>query len=133
MAGYFETLATPLLAGRNLVMEDAAVKPGRVLINRALADLLYPHTNPIGQWLVSGRDGSKPPTSSIIGLVDTAKFRRMQELSPPTVYALLSQDDNGRLVMFVRTFDDPSSVVQPAEAVIRQLGGGVPLIEGGAT
>ena len=124
---YFETLGIPLLAGRNLTLQDNGAKPAHVVINRALADLLYPHENPVGQWLVNGRDGSKPPASLIVGLVETAKFRQMQESAPPTFYHVLTGDD--RLVLFVRTAGDPAGIVKPAEEVIRKLGSGVPVIE----
>jgi predicted permease len=125
---YFQTLGIPLLAGRNLVSQDNDGKPGNVVINRALADLLFPHSNPVGQWLVRGDDGSKPPTDLIVGLVETAKFRQMQEPAPPAFYPVMS-GDNRQLVLFVRTVGDPANVVRPAEEVIRKLGSGVPLIE----
>jgi hypothetical protein len=125
---YFETLGIPLLAGRNLFSQDNDAKPANVVINRALADLLFPHMNPVGQYLVNGRDGSKPPTSLIVGLVETAKFRQMQEPAPPTVYHVFN-GANEHLILFVRTLGFPASVVRPGEEVIRKLGGGVPLIE----
>ena len=125
---YFETLGIPLLAGRVLQPGDNDAKPARLVVNRALADLLYPHINPVGHYLVNGRDGSKPPTSLIVGLVETAKFRQMQEPAPPTFYYLM-QGAPGKLVMFVRTSSDPASLVRPAEDVIRKLGSSVPLIE----
>jgi predicted permease len=129
--GYFETLGTALLAGRNLDALDAHAKPAHIVINRALADLLFPHANPVGKWIVSGRDGTKTPTVQVVGLVETAKFRRMQEPSPPTFYNLLTSADY-QLVLYVRTKENPASVMQPAEEEIRKLGGGVPLIEASA-
>jgi predicted permease len=125
---YFETLGITLLAGRTLQPGDNDTKPARLVINRALADLLYPHRNPVGQYLVNGRDGSKPPTALIVGLVETAKFRQMQEPAPPTYYFIMKGAPT-KLVMFVRSSGDPASLVKPAEDVIRKLGSGVPLIE----
>jgi predicted permease len=125
---YFETLGIPLLAGRNLDFHDNETKPQRIVINRALASLLFPDKNPIGQEIVRGTDGTKPPTYEVVGLVETAKFRKMQEPAPPTAYALLVDDDY-ELVVYVRTKGNPLSVVRPAEDVIRRVGGGVPLME----
>jgi predicted permease len=126
---YFQTLGIPLLAGRNLLPQDNDAKPFRGVINRALADLLYPHRNAVGQWLVQGRDGTKPPTTSIVGVVETAKFRRMQELAPPTLYYPMKIKGFDSVVMFVRTNGNPATLVRPAEDVIRKMGGGVPLVE----
>jgi predicted permease len=125
---YFETLGIPLLAGRIVRPGDNDTKPARVVINRALADLLYPHINPVGHYLVNGRDGSKPPTDLIVGLVETAKFRQMQEPAPPTFYFMMKGAPS-KLVMFVRASANPASLVRPAEDVIRKLGSGVPLVE----
>ena len=125
---YFETLGTALLAGRSLDPLDAHAKPARAVINRALADLLFPHANPVGKWIVFGRDGTKPPDALVAGLVETAKFRRMREPAPPTYYGLLTSSDY-QLVMYVRTKENPAGVMRPAEEEIRKLGGGVPLIE----
>jgi predicted permease len=125
---YFETLGTALLAGRTLDPLDVGAKPARAVINRALADLLFPDTNPVGKWIVFGRNGTKAPDALVVGLVETAKFRRMQEPAPPIYYSLLTNVDY-QLVMYVRTKENPASVMRPAEEEIRKLGGGAPLIE----
>jgi MacB-like periplasmic core domain len=125
---YFDALGIPLLAGRSLQTPDVQAKPQRVVINRALANLLFPHTSPIGKLIVSGTDGSKPPTIQVVGLVETAKFRRMQELAPPMFYEAMSEAEY-QLVLYVRTMGNPSSVLRPVEEVIRKMGDGVPLTE----
>ena len=128
-ARFFETLGTPLLAGRNLAPGDETAKPMRVVVNRAFADLLFPRQNPIGKFLVAGTDGTKPPTDVIVGLVGTAKYRSMKEPNPPTVYWLLNGNDTGPFVFYMRTFGDPAGVVNAARHAIRKLDPAVPLIE----
>jgi predicted permease len=125
---YFETLGIPLLAGRNLEAADGDAKPQRILVNRALADLLFPRADPIGQWLVVGNDGSKPPAYQVVGLTETAKFRRMREPPPPTFYAVMTEGDY-QLVLYVRTAGNPAGLIRPTEQAIRKLGGRVPLME----
>jgi predicted permease len=125
---YFETLGIPLLAGRGFDPLDAQAKPTPVVINRALSDLLFPHLNPVGRQIVRGRDGGKPPDLQVVGLVETAKFRQMQEPAPPTFYYLLTDDDY-QWVLYVRTEGNPLNAMRPVEAAIRKLGGGVPLVE----
>jgi len=125
---YFDTLGIPLLAGRTLTTQDTRAKPTRVVINRALAKLFFPHVDPIGHWLVMGDDGSRPPDFQIVGLVETAKYRLMQEPAPPTLYTLMEEDDPSA-VLYVRTEGNPLNVIRPGQDVIRKMGGGVPLIE----
>ncbi len=126
--GYFETLGIPLLAGRTFRWQDANVKPEPVVINRALAKQLFPRTNAVGQLIVIGSDGRKPPDFQVVGLVETAKYRTMTELAPPTIYELL-QDDDYTIVLYVRTKNDPLTVSRPVQELIRKMGSGVPLIE----
>lgn len=125
---YFDTLGIPFLAGRTLEWQDAKAKPERVVINRALANLLFPHVEPIGQLLVAGNDSSKTPDFQIVGLVETSKLRSMQEPAPPTLYSLM-QDDDYTIVLYVRTTGTPLSIMRPVQELIRKMGGDVPLIE----
>jgi predicted permease len=126
---YFETLGTPLLAGRNLAPGDETTKPTRIVVNRAFADLLSPHQNPIGKFIVNGTDGTKPPTSLIVGLVGTAKYRSMREVDPPTLYWLLHNNDTGPFVLYIRTFGDPTAIINSVRQIIHKLDPAVPVME----
>src|SRR5579884_2691947 len=87
---YFEALGIPMLAGRPLMNADLGATPARIVVNRAFADLLFPHQNPLGKAVVQGTDGRKPPNAVIVGVVGTAKYRSMREADPPTSYAIFS-------------------------------------------
>lgn len=87
---FFETLAIPLVAGRTLALTDHSTEPAPVVVNQALAALLFPDQDPIGKQVVSGTDGTKPPSNVIIGVVGNTKYRSMREGSPPIMYGLLS-------------------------------------------
>jgi predicted permease len=126
---YFETLGMPLLAGRNLAPGDDIAKPTRIVVNRALADLLFPHQNPIGKFIVNGTDGTKKPTSIIVGLVGTTKYRSMREVDPPTLYWLLHNNDSGPFVLYIRTFGNPATIINSARKIIRTLDPTVPVME----
>jgi len=125
---YFATLGIPLLSGRIFSAQDEQAKPQRTVINRALANLLFPHQNPIGRWLVMGDDGNRPPDFQIVGIVETAKYRLMQEPAPPTLYQPI-EDDDYAAVLYVRTIGNPTAIMRPVQDVIRKMGGGVPLVE----
>jgi hypothetical protein len=126
---YFETLGMPLVAGRNLAPGDDGAEPTRIVINRALADLLFPHQNPIGKFIVNGTDGTKKPTCVIVGLVGTANYRSMREVDPPTLYWLLHNNDRGPFVLYIRTFGNPATIINSARKVIRTLDPTVPVME----
>jgi ABC-type antimicrobial peptide transport system permease subunit len=55
-AGYFATLGIPIVRGRGLSDDDTASEPRPVVISDALARMLFPGGEPIGQELAAGRE-----------------------------------------------------------------------------
>jgi len=49
MPGYFETLRTPLLAGRTFTEEDNAPERNLVVIDRLFSESAFPNSSPVGQ------------------------------------------------------------------------------------
>jgi predicted permease len=125
---YFESMGIPLLAGRNLNLGDLKSKPERIVVNRAFADFFFPREDPIGKMIVQGVDGTKPPTAVIVGLVGTAKYRSFREADPPICYNVANDGDAGSL-MYVRTYGDPTQLINAVRGVLRQLDPRVPLVE----
>lgn len=128
---YFHAMGIRLISGRNLDAQDYNAKPARIVVNRAFADLLFPRQNALGKGLVSGVDGTKPPTDVIVGIVDNAKYRSMREQDPPTCYGLLDEQitESSPLVLYVRTFGDPANIIRRVQSVSRQIDPTVPLVE----
>ncbi|MBV8809078.1 MAG: ABC transporter permease [Acidobacteriaceae bacterium] len=129
--GYFEATGTPLLAGRDLRLSDRDHKPAPVVVNRALAELLFPGQNPIGKFLVLGTDGTKPPRAVIVGVAGMAKYRSMREPSPPTWYGLLTERDGQPVTLYVRTYGEPERIIRSVTSVLRSLDPTVPIMEAG--
>ena len=126
---YFATLGIPLLEGRVLSEQDRDAKPLRVVVNRALAKSFFPNTDPVGQLLISGTDASKPPAYQIVGVVETAKYKSLQEAGNPRTIYLPMEDEDYSAVVYVRTAGNPTDVMRPVQDAIRQMGGGVTLRE----
>jgi hypothetical protein len=129
--GYFETLGLRRLAGRDLRISDADVKPTPVVVNQAFAAQFFPGGDPVGKQLASGKDGTKPPNWTIVGVVSTAKYRSMREPDPPTVYQLFHErkGSDWQLHLHVRTDGPPASVAGAVRKTLRELDPGVPLVE----
>ena len=66
-AGFIETMQIPLLAGRSFTAADGPGSPPVVLIDKNLAERLFPGQNPIGQRLQDNL--SKQPSVEIVGVV----------------------------------------------------------------
>jgi predicted permease len=83
---YFETYATPFLAGRDFSARDQAGSPVAI-INEAAARDCFGNENPIGRHItlshVTSTKGEK--TFEVIGVVGDAKYNDLQQAAPPTI------------------------------------------------
>lgn len=83
--GYFETLGIPRIAGRDFGNESPAASKVAV-INKALAEQLFPGENPVGQRIRDGGD-----VYEVIGMVGNIKSRFIGEDTRPVLFRSLAQ------------------------------------------
>jgi putative ABC transport system permease protein len=122
---YFETYATPFLAGRDFSARDEAGSPV-VIINEAAARDCFGNGNPIGRHItlshITSTKGEK--TFEVIGVVGDAKYNDLEKVAPRTIYAdLLQQGYTGseHSQLAIRTRIDPdgvASAVRQTEAAV---------------
>ncbi len=67
--GYFQAMGIPLLEGRTFTANDDSAAPRVVIVDRVLADTLWPGENAIGRRLPVGVSGS----STVVGVVGDVK------------------------------------------------------------
>jgi predicted permease len=84
-SGYFETLGIPRIAGRDFANESPT-GPKVAVINKALAEQLFPGENPIGQHVRDGDD-----LYEVIGVVGNIKSRFIGEDTRPVLFRSLAQ------------------------------------------
>ncbi|HTX33700.1 MAG TPA: ADOP family duplicated permease [Bryobacteraceae bacterium] len=127
---YFATMGIPVLAGRDLTIEDAGRKPLPAVVNRAFAESFFPDQDPIGKMLVQGTDGKQPPGFVIVGLVATAKYRSLREPDPPTIYTPLAESATpGGSLLYVRTHGAPAGMAGALRQTLASLDPAVPVRE----
>jgi predicted permease len=86
--GYFEAMGMRVLRGRGIERGDVDRREPIVVINRALADRLFPNQNPIGQRIASNRAPARagePPTRTwltIVGIVANTPTFALAEVNP---------------------------------------------------
>ncbi|MDA0207259.1 MAG: ABC transporter permease [Acidobacteria bacterium] len=76
--GYFETLQTPLLRGREFNMSDWRDGPPVAIVNESLANKAWPGQDPLGRKI--GKD------AEVVGLVVDSKYAKVREDALPIVY-----------------------------------------------
>ena len=118
---YFETLGTPLLAGRDFEFEDAQ-RPRVAIVNQAMARHYFGSASPLGRHLTFEDD---PVPYEIVGVAGDAKYADLHEAPPRTVYLNAFQDGRIASHFALRTSVPPPAV---AAAVRRVMQESVPTI-----
>jgi len=99
-AGYFSTLGTPLLAGREFTTSDRADSPPVALVNEAFVKK-YLGANPLGRRV---RFSSKQPWKEVVGVVRNTAWDNAQSKPQPFVFVPVTQvkQELTSLVWYVR-------------------------------
>jgi predicted permease len=123
---YFETLGTPLLAGRDFTVQDSHT----AIINQSMARYYFADSNPIGKHVtlehVTG--ASEARTYEIVGVVADAKYYEIREPTPRTVY--LPAFQNGRVLahnFVLRTNVEPTAVARDVRRTVHAVLAGIPV------
>jgi predicted permease len=128
--GYFKAAGIPLLAGREFMVTDEPQGGlfGQVLIvNQALADLLFANEDPIGQrieWLdvVSFKWGSG---RTIVGVVGNTRDAGLDAEPRPAMFAPGRRALGGGLV--IRADHDVASLLPEVTTIIRRIAPNAPI------
>jgi hypothetical protein len=109
--GYFEAMGIPMVAGRGCAAADSPRSPRSIIVNRMLAERLWPGRPAIGQRLRSaGMNGE----ATVIGVVGNTLHASQRAGMGSQLYACLSQAPGLFATVVARTAGDP---LQSARAV----------------
>jgi len=84
MPGYFETLRTPLLAGRTFTEEDNAPERNLAVIDQLFAASAFPNVSPIGQRIQVPGPGNQ--SVQVIGVVEHQRLTSISDPGRATIY-----------------------------------------------
>jgi len=95
--GFFQTMETPLLAGRDFNDRDTPNSPKVAIVNEAFVRQFAAGANPLGKrlWQKAGL-GQPQVAYEIVGLVRNTKYQDLREDYPPLIYVPMSQLDDCR-------------------------------------
>jgi putative ABC transport system permease protein len=112
--GYFRTMGTRILRGRDFSSADEAGRPHTTLINNTMARRFWSDRNPIGQHVkVENTD------CEIIGIVEDGKNNWIHEQAEPYMYFPFAQTPLGEGTILVEAAGDPRALVNVVSREIR--------------
>ncbi|MGC1482433.1 MAG: ABC transporter permease [Candidatus Acidiferrum sp.] len=129
-AGYFETLRTPLLAGRNLNDGDTKTSAQVALVNETLARKFFSNANPVGKYFrVQPEPGKSTVPIQVVGLVKDSKYESLREENSATAYFPITQitEPAEEQVFEVRTTTRPSALVPSVQKAVAGVSKTIPL------
>jgi putative ABC transport system permease protein len=92
--GYFRTIGTPLLAGRDFDDRDTATSVKVAIVNQAFARKLLKGADPLGKRFRIHEPPGKPrPLYEIVGVTGDNKFQNMHEEFLPFMYFPAAQQE----------------------------------------
>ena len=125
-ANFFEAMRIPLYRGRAFGTQDRNDTQPVAIVNQALANKYFPHTDPIGHAVkLSRADDPSQPWLTIIGVVadikTTTVFQEMGYVEQPAVYRPLTQDAPASLYLMVLTRESPLGLVGGMEEQLASM------------
>jgi predicted permease len=131
--GYFSTMQTPLLEGRDFTNADGMDSAKVMIVNQAFVQKFFHGEQPLGKRLKPGaRDGSggAPPWREVVGVVGNMEHSATERESHAAMYLPASQLPNWCcLYSVVRTSVDPRSLEPAAQQLVSALDRDIPVTE----
>ena len=119
--GYFQTMETPLLVGRDFNQMDTPAAPRKAIVNQAFARKYYGGGNPVGRVF---HDSDAPgKTYQVVGMVKDSKFYDLREDPLPTVYVSFTQTNGPeqRSKLMIRSEESLFSLISSINSAANQI------------
>jgi predicted permease len=110
--GYFRTMQTRLVSGRDFDERDRFGSTHVAVVNRALAHRLFPNEDALGKRFRQGPNSSD--WSQIVGIVQDGKYQSLNDESEPAIFWPRAQRYSSFISIVARS-------ALPAEDLVRRL------------
>ncbi len=93
--GYFSTMGTALLAGRDFDQRDTVGSPKVAIVNEVFAKQFFGGANPVGHsFRIEAEAGKPDEVFQVVGFVRNTKYYDLKEDFVPIAFRSIGQDDN---------------------------------------
>jgi len=131
--GYFATMRSHLLEGRDFAQTDDATRPGVVIINRRFARQFFPGQNPIGKRIGPGLVGQDAAAGyrlfQIVGIVNDFGPKSLDSQVSPTIYIPYAQSPSLGFTAVVRTSLNQRTVETNLRRAANQIDKGIAIYD----
>jgi putative ABC transport system permease protein len=122
---YFETIRTPLVAGRHLNATDRPDAPPVAVVSQALAERYWPGLDAVGRRFRVSNSGE---WITVVGVVADVIHDWFTGRKEPTVYRPLAQDPTLSLTFVARTAAAPGALARGMRAAVSAADADQPIL-----
>jgi predicted permease len=127
--GFFRTMGTTLLAGREFTDTDVLGRPKVAIVNEAFVKKFNLGTNPVGKMMATG-GREQPLDMQIVGFIKDAKNSEVRDPAPPMFFTPYRQDSLiGYMQFYVRGSADEGLLMRSVPSVVKRLDVSLPMEE----
>lgn len=123
--GYLKTLGIRLLNGRGIGETDRQNSTRVALINQIMAERFWPGKDPVGRRFSMEDDPAHP--LEVVGVVRNSRTSDLMSPEGPFFYMPFAQKPALPVILQVRAYGEPESLVQEVSGRIRSLAPALPL------
>ena len=121
---YFRTLGIAVLEGREFTSEDHVESAPVAVVNRTLAERLWPGRSAVGRVLTFPRSGGD---RTVIGVVDDVRYGALAEPARPLAYLPLAQRFFPRAFIHARAPANPGVTLDHVRRTLADVDPAIPL------
>ncbi len=127
---YFKAMAIPITQGRGFTGSDRLGSPPVALLNQAAAARIWPQGGAVGHQLEIGTGfgmGRGRAGGAIVGVAGDVREYGPASRPVPTLYLAHAQWPVDSMTLAIKTRGEPSAVIEPARALLREMDAEVPM------
>jgi putative ABC transport system permease protein len=125
--GYFATMGTPLLRGREFTTQDRSSTTPVAIVNEEFVRRMFPGENPVGKRFRSWRDENL--LREIVGVVGNVRYYGANDETQAIVYVPHAQNSWSTMSVIIRTARDPNALLPEVRRTVNALDPNIAIAE----
>ena len=127
---FLSVMKIPMVSGRAFTSQDTETSPKVAIINQALADVFFPHQNPVGKRFSAGPNEKDHKWIEIVGVCANTRYDSLRTNPAPLHFGLYrQQSEAGGLTYIIRTPMKAEAIIPSLRAAVHRIDRDLPLLD----